>query len=482
VFSVTTNGALSTLVLFNGTNGAEPRGALVQGSDGNLYGTTAQGGLGYGTVYRLVLVPVVTTPPQSQTNRAGARAVFSVSATSSSPIEYQWQRNGTNLVDGGNLSGVTTDTLNINNISDTDAGSYAVVVSNAYGSVTNYARLAVNDFLLFASQPQSQMVAAGSIVTFSATVYGAPPFVFQWYFNGAPVGSPTTGTNFSSYTLTNVGTNQSGSYSVRVVNGYGSLTSSNAVLTVVLPPVITAQPASRTNNAASTATFYVGAASAAPLSYQWQKNGTNLLNGAKILGAMSSTLTITAVSSNDVAVYAVVVTNLAGASTSFSATLTVVDPPTITVQPLNQRVLLGSGVSFTVSVSGVAPFRYQWRFNGISLPYATNAAYAIQSVVATNTGNYSVVVTNLAGSVTSGNALLTVIVPPTLGLQLCAGYPFLTLNGMLSNNFIVQYNDDLTDSNWLNLLSISNLSVTPYLFLDPAGANQPGRFYRAFMQ
>ena len=79
--------------------------------------------------------------------------------------------------------------------------------------------------------------------------------------------------------------------------------------------------------------------------------------------------------------------------------------------------MLGSSVSFNVSVSGTAPFSYQWRFNGGNLLNATNAAYAIQAVGATNTGNYSVVVTNSAGSVTSSNALLTVIVPPTLALQ-----------------------------------------------------------------
>ena len=79
--------------------------------------------------------------------------------------------------------------------------------------------------------------------------------------------------------------------------------------------------------------------------------------------------------------------------------------------------MVGSSASFGVSVSGTPPFSYQWRFNGANLLNATNAVYASQAVAATNTGSYSVVVTNLAGSVTSSNALLTVIVPPTLALQ-----------------------------------------------------------------
>jgi uncharacterized repeat protein (TIGR03803 family) len=393
VFKVTTNGVLTSLVSFNNTNGAHPHAGLTLGSDGNFYGTTYGGGSsGYGTVFCLLL-PLITIQPQSQTNNAGATVTFLVSATDPNPMGYQWQKNGTNLVNGGNISGATTDTLTITGISDSDAASYSVVVSNSNRSVTSSnAVLTVNDSLFIALQPQSQTVGLGSNITFTVTVYGAPPFVFQWYFNGKPLGSPTTGTNFSLCALANVGTNQAGNYSVEVFNGYGSLMSSNAVLTVK------------------------------------------------------------------------------------------VFPPSIALQPASQRVVIGRSASFSVSVSGTAPFRYQWRFNGGGIFNATNAAYAIQAVGATNTGNYSVVVTNLAGSVTSSNAFLAVIIPPTLALQLWAGYPLLNLNGMLGNNFVVQYSTNLAGTNWIDLLSLSNLPASPYPFLDPAGDGEPARFYRAFMR
>jgi hypothetical protein len=67
-------------------------------------------------------------------------------------------------------------------------------------------------------------------------------------------------------------------------------------------------------------------------------------------------------------------------------------------------------------------------------------------------------------------------------LQLWAGYPLLNLNGMLSNNFTVQYNTDLTGTNWITLQTFSNLLTSPYLFLDPAGVVPPARFYRVWMQ
>jgi hypothetical protein len=69
-----------------------------------------------------------------------------------------------------------------------------------------------------------------------------------------------------------------------------------------------------------------------------------------------------------------------------------------------------------------------------------------------------------------------------VALQLLAGYPVLNLNGMLSNNFAVQYSTNLAGTNWINLRSVSNLSANPYQFLDPAGVVPPARFYRAFMQ
>lgn len=425
----------------------------------------------------------IVLSPKSQTNYASSTATFTVTAFGTESLNYQWQKNGTNFANGGNLTGATNSTLTIANVSDADAAIYGAVVSDASSGVTtSNATLTVNDSLFIATQPLSQMIAVGSNVIFTATAYGAPPLVFQWYFSNSPAGSPTSGTNVSSYTLTNVHTNQSGNYSVHVINGNGSLTSSNAILTVVSPPVITAQPLNRTNNAASTATFSVIASSLSALSYQWQKNGTNLTNAGKFSGATNSTLTITSVSDNEATIYSVTVSNLAGSATSSNAMLTVIDPPVITTQPLGQRNLFGGGASFTVSVSGTPPFNYQWRFNSANILNATNAIYAIQAIVATNTGNYSVIVTNSAGSVTSSNALLTVLVPPTLALQFLAGYPVLNLNGMLSNNFMVQYSTNLAGTNWINLLSIPNLSASPYQFLDPAGVVSPARFYRAFMQ
>ncbi|MBM3837256.1 MAG: hypothetical protein FJ398_04705 [Verrucomicrobia bacterium] len=85
--------------------------------------------------------------------------------------------------------------------------------------------------------------------------------------------------------------------------------------------------------------------------------------------------------------------------------------PTITRQPAGQTVLEGTNVTFIVTASGTQPIRYQWRYNGNNITGATSASYSISRVQSSQTGNYSVVVSNAGRSVTSQNASLTVLQP-----------------------------------------------------------------------
>ena len=87
-------------------------------------------------------------------------------------------------------------------------------------------------------------------------------------------------------------------------------------------------------------------------------------------------------------------------------------PPTITSQPTNQTVSVGGTAGFGVAVTGSAPFTYQWSFNGTNLSSATNISLTLPNAQLTNAGMYSVTVTNLYGSVTSSNAVLTVLLAP----------------------------------------------------------------------
>jgi len=87
--------------------------------------------------------------------------------------------------------------------------------------------------------------------------------------------------------------------------------------------------------------------------------------------------------------------------------------PTITTQPAALNVTSGSIASFSVVAAGISPLTYQWRKDGADIAGATASSYSISSTSSTSAGNYTVVVSNLAGSVTSGTATLTVNTPVT---------------------------------------------------------------------
>jgi uncharacterized repeat protein (TIGR03803 family) len=280
VFKVTTNGTLTTLASFNGTNGAYPLAAMTLGIDGNFYGTTPEGGF------------------TNSTFPSGMGTVFQVTTNGTLTTLYSF----TGRADG--------------------EGPQATLTLGNDGN-----------------------------------------------FYGTTGGGGLTNSTYPS--------------------GMGTVFR-------LLLPLITVQPQSQTNMAGATVTFLVSATDPNPMSFQWQKNGTNLVHGGNISGATTNTLTITSISDGDAA-------------------------------------------------------------------------------------NYSVIVSNTSRSVTSSNATLTVIDPPMLGLQLSAGCPLLSLYGMLSNKFVVQYTTNPAGTNWFSLLSLTNLKAYPYLFRDSGGAGQPARFYRAWM-
>ena len=164
-----------------------------------------------------------------------------------------------------------------------------------------------------AVQPQSRTAVAGSNATFSVTALGLPPLTYQWRRNDADIPGATEATLL----LTRVGAADEGAYSVVIANGFGSVTSLVATLTVLRPPSITALALDQTVIAGDTATLQVAATGNAPLGYQWRFNGTNLP------GALLSTLTLGGTQPSQAGPYTVVVSNPVGSVTSAVVNLTV---------------------------------------------------------------------------------------------------------------------------------------------------------------
>jgi hypothetical protein len=271
----------------------------------------------------------------------GSTVTLAVTATGTAPLSYQWQVNGTNLVNGGHIrngptiSGATANVLKISNAQTTNSGIYTVIVTNVAGSVTSSnAVLTVASSPVIVMQPTNQAMAVGSTATFAVTAVGLVPLGYQWQINGTNLvnGGPTDGPIISGattnrLTISNAQTTNSGIYTVIVKNNAGSVTSSNAVLTVTnSATVLTQQPTNQTVAVGSTVTFSVNGTAQSPFFLQWLKDGTNLVDGGRISGATDATLVITNAQTIDSGTYWIVVTNAWGSLASSNAVLTVILP------------------------------------------------------------------------------------------------------------------------------------------------------------
>jgi hypothetical protein len=310
--SAVINGNLSSIVGNNGLYGA--RGAFPTNS---WHASNYFRDVVFVAGASSATAPTITTQPTSQTVTSGQSASFNVAATGTSPITYQWMKNGV-MIGGATSSTYTTaaETVTDNN------AAFTVMVGNGAGSVTsNAAVLSVNAGAVapsITSQPVSRTVSAGQTATFNVAATGTSPMAYQWMKNGAAIGGATTSTYTTPAETTS---DNNAQFSVTVSNSAGNATSNAATLTVnssVVAPTISSQPVSQSVIAGKPATFSVTASGTSPMTYQWSKNG------AAIGGATSASYTTPAeITADNNAQFTVVATNSAGSATSNAATLTV---------------------------------------------------------------------------------------------------------------------------------------------------------------
>jgi hypothetical protein len=181
-------------------------------------------------------------------------------------------------------------------------------------------------------------------------------------------------------------------------------------------PTISVNPAPTTIGYAGQSTvFNVIAAGTGTVTYQWRKNGVNILNET------SSTLTLFPLTSRSAADYDVVVTDDFDTATSDRAELTVLSPaPDVSISPGDTTVVLGGGLTFVATVNtGIPPYTYQWRKNGATIAKATNPTLVLTIIQRSQEGVYDVVVKNAHGVDVSNPTRLSVppLVPITTGPQ-----------------------------------------------------------------
>ncbi len=194
-----------------------------------------------------------------------------------------------------------------------------------------------------------------------------------------------------------------------------------------------AQDVSPVAKVGQTVTFDVTATGTAPFTYQWKKGGTN------IAGATSISYVLANVTISDSAAYTVEVSNSLGSSLSNIATLSVVNPPVFTLQPVATNTSVGQSFTLSSLATGDSPPTYQWFKNNVAITGATSATYTVSSAVLADAGTYKVSASNtVSGTVvsTDSNAVavtvIEVLVPPTFTTQPVAATVNLTQSFTLS--------------------------------------------------
>jgi hypothetical protein len=179
--------------------------------------------------------PSITAHPSSQTVNQGSAVTFSVTASGTAPLAYQWRKNGVDI------SNATSSSYSLSNVQPSDAGGYSAYVSNSWGNATsNTATLTVNFAPSFTTQPQNQTVSVGANASFSVSASGSPTPTYQWQrlpsggsWSNLSNGGSYSGVNTATLTVSSVTTGMNNDqFRCVATNSISTVTSNAATLTI----------------------------------------------------------------------------------------------------------------------------------------------------------------------------------------------------------------------------------------------------------
>jgi hypothetical protein len=447
--------------------------------------TVAQGAGGYAILSGLQLVPssfthsspFIVSQPVAQTEGQGATATFAVVAGGTVPLAYQWRFNNTPI------SAATNSTYSVTNAQPTNAGSYSVIVTNAYGSVQSV--VAPLNVLLPASRLIDVAFTYATVT--SKTGFAATGVTTNDFWNTY---NPNSGTlpilAFVDGTAAGAG------MTVADVGGAYGNGASDPMYGIYLYSLGADITVTVTNLVAGLYDFYlyghgnhdiqnsvfqlmVGSQSCGTeattngsgwLSPVWQE-GVQYVEFLSVSVSVGETVIIT-VEPGDNGDRILSGLQMASLSRSSSSAF-------IVTQPAGQTVVPGSTATFSVVAAGTTPFTYQWRFDNANISAATNSSYSVTNAQPTNDGNYSVIVTNAYGGVTSAVAALSVITPfdPVIDVAFMGppvtGKTGFAATGVASNDFWNSYSTIATPGLLPNLKCVDGTASLSGLTLANGG-------------
>lgn len=371
------------------------------------------------TVDGAVTAPSITQQPTSQTVSAGQSATFSVTASGTAPLSYQWQK----LVSGNwvNISGATSPTFTRSSAQASDAGQYEVVVTNSAGTV-------VSNTVALTVQVQGAPLPAGWTDADIGSVPAAGSASYDsgtttWTVKGSGMIYGTSDTfNFARVPMTGDGSivaQISGVTAAKAGLMYRDGTAANAVLAgVYVYGDGSAYFQARTSVGAAVSELggVTGLPSTAWLKLTRARNNftayysTDGNNWNQIGNPTSVTMSSTVQAG--LAVCGSSLNTATYNNVRAVAANAVVTAPTIAQQPTSLTVNAGDSASFSVTATGTTPLSYQWQklVNGtwVDISGATSPTFTLGSAPASDAGQYQVAVSNAAGQVVSNTVALTV--------------------------------------------------------------------------
>jgi len=386
------------------------------GKDGNFYYLSIANNMLYKIIYSPTVAtgPAITKQPSNVTVSLGQMAIFTVTATGSAPLNYQWMKNGTTIPLANSSS------FTINSVATTDTGQYSVTITNGSGSVTsNKATLKISPCPFPVITPSGPTnMCSGSVVLNADTGAGK---LYQWKMNGTAI----TGATKASYTAS-----ATGAYQIKVSSGSCIEWSAPLQVTIQSGLRATITPGGPTTfGAGGSVLLYANTCTG--YSYQWKVNGVN------IPGAINSTY-LASTSGN----YQVKVT--LGTSNAWSSLVPVQvtgsNQPQVTITSPSNNSIFSNPVNIDISTSvtpagsGIRKVDFYQDTTKIGTDLTAPYFYTWMNVT---TGNYMLkaVVTDSVGKTGSSGIIHisvgsceTPVIIPTGSTTRCSGSVTLTTN------------------------------------------------------
>ena len=314
-----------------------------------------------------VLTSSVSIAATASTICEGESVTFTATPVNGGTPSYQWKSGSSNITGATGATYTSSSLVNGNTItvemtSTALCGTPPTVTSNPVTMIVNPAVVPTVHVTSSATA-----ICTGGTITLTATQTGGGTPAYKWKLNDNYISAATNAT----YSTTTAANNDS--YTVEMTSSAAcatpaTLESDPVVVTINAPTVITQQPVDQSVCTLGNIVTFSITATGANLTYQWKKGSTILSDNSTFSGTQTKILTISNVSSSELASdYSVTVTGSCGIAASNVVALTQSTTPiSIVTQPTAQTVVTGGTISLSIAATGPS-LTYQWKRNGAAI-------------------------------------------------------------------------------------------------------------------